>query len=194
MAGRPKHYEEEKLIEKATQVFWSKGYKSSSAKDLMEAMEVGQGSFYLSFKGGKKELYKKSLLRFSKTNSEKFSQKLSQAENPIEVIRFFFRLLLSTTDQQKRNGCYLGNAIVEMTNLDEETKKISEQLLCNLEENFEKALTKAQEAGYLSPDKSPRLIAKHLITFWNGINVTLRTDTNRKDIEEIINMNLELLK
>ena len=65
MAGRPKIFEEKDIINKAIEVFWTKGYEAASSDDLLAAMGIGKGSFYLAFKGGKKELYEKSLEQFS---------------------------------------------------------------------------------------------------------------------------------
>ena len=54
MAGRPKIFDEQEVISKASQIFWEKGYEAASAEELLKAMGIGKGSFYLFFKGGKK--------------------------------------------------------------------------------------------------------------------------------------------
>ena len=74
MAGRPRNFDENEIIRKASEIFWRKGYESSSAEELLEAMNMGKGSFYLHFKGGKQELYKRSLDLFSKESLERFHQ------------------------------------------------------------------------------------------------------------------------
>jgi len=58
MAGRPKIFDEQDVINKAIEVFWGKGYEAASADELLKAMNIGKGSFYLSFRGGKRTCMK----------------------------------------------------------------------------------------------------------------------------------------
>ncbi|MGB3183914.1 MAG: TetR/AcrR family transcriptional regulator [Cyclobacteriaceae bacterium] len=193
MAGRPKIVEEKELLQRATEVFWEKGYYASSAQDLMSAMGIGQGSFYRAFPGGKKELYQKTLLLFLENSLREFYADLEASEDPVAFIRKFFYEVVARSDQSKANGCYLGNAIIELTNLDEDTRELSEKLLSKLKDGFEKALTIAQKKGTLSNVKSPELIAAYLLNFWNGINVTQRTNICDGELRDIIAMNLKIL-
>lgn len=193
MAGRPKHFSDEELIDRATEVFWKKGYNSASAKDLMEAMDIGQGSLYSSFKGGKKELYQKSLLRFLGESVKQFYEQLDKSENPKQFIKDFFYNVPNRSMQERKNGCYLGNTIVELSNLDEETNTLSINLLKKLEKAFEKALIKAKKLGQLDEQKDPKILAAYLINLWNGINVTQRMHPNKKQILEILNLSLQIL-
>ena len=193
MAGRPRHYNEEELIDRAIQVFWKKGYTASSAQDLLRAMDIGQGSFYLTFKGGKKELYKRSLVRFSKKTIEEFEREISHAADPVQYIKDVFYDLGDYSAERKMKGCYLGNAIVELSNLDEETKSLSVELLSKFKESLERALRQARQAGKLHAEKSPELIAKYLINLWNGINLTQRMYPDDQQVRKIIALNLQIL-
>lgn len=193
MAGRPKIYTDEELIDRATKVFWEKGYTAASAKDLLKGMDIGQGSFYRSFPGGKKELYQKSLVRFLKTSIKGFHKNLDESDCPIQFIKDFFYAIPVRSTNEINNGCYLGNAVVELTNLDEETKLLSADLLKKLQDGFEKALIKAQQEGKLSTEKSPTILALFLINLWNGINVTQRMDFPEKQLTEVIKLNLQIL-
>lgn len=193
MAGRPKHYKDEELIDRAIEAFWLKGYTATSAKDLLKVMDIGQGSFYLSFKGGKKELYKKSLIRFSKKNLKQFDDEIHHSADPIKYIKDFFLSITDRTIQQKYNGCYLGNSIVELSNLDEDTKLLSVELLSKLKNSFEKGLATAIEKGTLDRKKSPSLIAMYLINLWNGVNVSFRMYPENKEIKEMISLSLQIL-
>jgi TetR/AcrR family transcriptional repressor of nem operon len=193
MAGRPKHYQEEELIDRAMKVFWKNGYNASSAQDLMQAMDVGQGSFYRTFRDGKKDLYQRSLKKFLEEPIKLFYEKLDQAENPIQFIKDFFYKITTNSSDQNQNGCYLGNAIVELSNLDEDTKLIASEQLNKLKEGFEKALVLAQEKGLLGKEQSTHLLALCLINLWNGINVTQRMEPSKEEIMSLLELNLKIL-
>ena len=51
--GRPLSFDERDALEKATQVFWSKGYDGVMIDDLVAGMGVGRPSLYAVF-GGKR--------------------------------------------------------------------------------------------------------------------------------------------
>ncbi|WP_390453127.1 TetR/AcrR family transcriptional regulator, partial [Chryseobacterium sp. Alg-005] len=84
MAGRPKIFDEQEAIQKATEVFRNKGYDTASADELLSAMGIGKGSFYLAFKGGKQELYIRSIKQFAESFNQKIRQAIEKSEDQIE--------------------------------------------------------------------------------------------------------------
>lgn len=193
MAGRPKIFEKQEIINKAIEVFWKKGYEASSATELLNAMNIGKGSFYLAFKGGKKELYETSLEQFSAQALQVFKQKLSESDNSITFLKNFFLSLADRPEEIKLKGCYFGNAILEMSNLDNELKNKAANLLAQLEYNFEKIIETAQQNNELTTKQSPKLLARHLINLWNGINLTQRMHADDQYTKETIEINLNIL-
>jgi len=194
MSGRPKIFDEKDVIRKASEIFWKKGYEASSAEEVLQAMNMGKGSFYLHFKGGKKELYQRSLELFSTEAMEQFYKNLSQGPDEIDFLKQFILSLSDASNDRKQKGCYLGNGIVEMSNLDVKTKDQVGALLNKLEAAFVKIITEAQKTGRLKTQVSPTLLAKYLINLRNGINVTSRTEKNGKVFKEMIELSLEILR
>ncbi len=193
MAGRPKYYTEEELLDKAIKVFWKKGYTATSAKELFAGLGVGQGSLYNAFPGGKKELFQKSLARFLEVSIRSFHAELDQSACAIKFLKDFFAQVHFRDANEISNGCYLGNSTVEFANLDIETQVMSSDLLKKLQNGFEKALRRAQQEGKLSSDKSPKIIALYLMNLWNGLNVTQRMNISRSEMKELLKMNLAVL-
>lgn len=193
MVGRPRHNTEEELIDRAIKVFWEKGYHAASAKDLLKGMDIGQGSFYGSFPGGKKELYQKSMIRFLEKANRSYYNGLEESDCSIVHIRNFFNAIPLRSKEQMNNGCYLGNAIVELSNLDKDSIRIATNLLNKLKDGFGKALVIAQEEGKLDADKSPKALALYLINLWNGINVTNRMNLSKEDLKSVLDLSLQIL-
>jgi len=54
--GRPRAFDREAALGRATHLFWQKGYEATSITDLTEAMEIGSPSLYAAF-GSKEALY-----------------------------------------------------------------------------------------------------------------------------------------
>lgn len=194
MAGRPKIFDEKEATRKATEIFWAKGYEASSTEELLSAMGIGKGSFYLHFKDGKKELYQRSLDLFSNDAMKRFNQKLSESDDEISFLKKFILSLADNTTEQKQKGCYLGNSIVEMSNIDPKIKAHSGALMDKLEQAFEKIIRKAQKSNQIKNITDAKLIAKYLINVRNGINVTMRTEENKENLKNILKLSLEILK
>jgi TetR/AcrR family transcriptional regulator, transcriptional repressor for nem operon len=194
MAGRPKIFDETEAIRKATEIFWRKGYEASSTEDLLDAMGIGKGSFYLHFKDGKKELFQRSLDLFSEDAMKRFNEKLSQTDDEVNFLKKFILSLADGTSEQKQKGCYLGNAIVEMSNVDPKTKAHAAALMEKLELAFEKIIRKAQASKELKTQTNARLLAKYLINVRNGIHVTMRSEKNKDDLKNVLIQSLEILQ
>ncbi len=194
MAGRPKIFDEQEAIKKATEVFRNKGYDTASADELLAAMGIGKGSFYLAFKGGKQELYLRSIKQFAENFNLKMVQAIENSDDEIEFIRQFFLNLAYVKDCDAERGCYLGNALVQLSEKDQDIKKLTAELLKGLQKIFFEAIKKAQEKGRLKTQESPEILACHLINLWNGVHVTRRMEHSPETLHSLIEMNLKILQ
>lgn len=193
MAGRPRKFNEEEIIQKATEVFWAKGYEATSSEDLLKAMGIGKGSFYLLFKGGKEELFIRTMEQRSEFGFKKISKRLTEASDKREVIKELFHERLNGTDNSKNYGCYMGNTIVEMSNLNPQLKDLAAKHLFKFESLFFSVVKESIEAEKLKTDKSPQYIAKYLINSWNGMNITKRMGNDKEMLIDIIDQQLKII-
>ncbi|MBL0740822.1 TetR/AcrR family transcriptional regulator [Chryseolinea lacunae] len=194
MNGRPKTFREQDVLEKARRVFWAKGYASTSTEDLLEAMGIGRGSFYLAFKNGKRELFEKAMRQFHHESFNTLKQQLQDSDDPVERIREFFRGILKKGTDAHPLGCFIGNTLIEMASLDEDLKAEAATLLKELENLFYVTLQRLQKDGTLKTKTDAKLLARHLITLWNGLNVTRRMYANNAVMKPLIEMQLEILR
>lgn len=194
MAGRPKIFDEKEVVEKAVDVFWKKGYEAASADELLAAMGIGKGSFYLAFKGGKKELYEKSLKLFSDTYDKQLQRDLAASKDPVQFIKDFFMSLADAPNAKIMKGCYLGNALVQLSDSDMDTKSIAAHLLARTEDIFTEVIRKAQQENKLANKAKPEVIGKYLINLWNGVNVTRRSQPDYDILKGMLEMSLDVLE
>ena len=90
-------------------------------------------------------------------------------------------------------GCFVGNTLVEMTCVDEELVDLASGLLKGTEELFCRALQRAQELGQLDKTEDPRVLARCLLTCWNGFNLTRRMYPHQKNLAPMVERMLKLL-
>ncbi|WP_390454376.1 TetR family transcriptional regulator C-terminal domain-containing protein, partial [Chryseobacterium sp. Alg-005] len=106
----------------------------------------------------------------------------------------FFLALSDAENCDIDRGCYLGNALVQLSEKDEEIKKITAELLKGLQKIFAKAIKKAQENGQLKTLENSEILAWHLTNLWNGIHVTRRMESSPNILRSMIEMNLKPLE
>lgn len=192
MRGRPATYDNEAVLAKAQQVFWTKGFTATSLEDILQAMGMGSGSFYNAFKGGKKELFSK-VINQRREAFKAFEKELHQSEAPIELIKDFFRSIATTDKERHLQGCIIANTVMEMASLDEDLEKEAVAILKETEELYTRTIRKAQKNGTLKNQTDAVVLGRYLITLWNGINVTRRMHPDNKALRKLIDMQLEII-
>ncbi|GGM84499.1 TetR family transcriptional regulator [Dyadobacter beijingensis] len=193
MAGRPKIYDETAILDKAVEVFWEKGYANATADDLLNAMGIGKGSFYFAFKGGKEELFRKSMDRVVELNFQAIRESLATCENPVQFIRDFFFSLTGAESPIGNKGCYFGNALIQVSADDAGLKLIAAKYLHLLEEIFTEAIQKGKDLGILQTDEPAAALGSYLVNLWNGLNVTRRMEPDQQKLAQLVRMNLNIL-
>lgn len=192
MAGRPRIYDEEKALDKAIEVFWKKGYENASADDLLKAMGIGKGSFYLAYKGGKTELFEKSMNRVADYHLKQVLDVLRNCTDPVQAIKDFFYLMVDPHSPIGRNGCFFGNAILQAE--DKLLKKKAAGHLQLIRQAFTGALIRAKQNKQLSCSFSPEELGLYLLNLWNGIHLTKTVEKDTNQLRELIRLNLAILK
>lgn len=193
MAGRPQIFSEEEALEKATQLFWSKGYEATSTDDLLSAMGIGKSSFYNTFKG-KRELFEKVIDNFVNLSVAGLLKDAQTGTDPVEAIKNFFRKLATTAGGMHQKGCFMGNIVVELSNIDKPLQSMAIRRLKKMEQLFFDLVKKAQQSGLLQTKEEPSIIARYLVTMWNGINITRRMYPDPDRLLPMIELQLSILK
>ncbi|WP_353721094.1 TetR/AcrR family transcriptional regulator [Dyadobacter sp. 676] len=193
MAGRPKIYDETAILDKAVEVFWEKGYANATADDLLHAMGIGKGSFYFAFKGGKEELFRKSMERVVELNFKSLRDTLATCDNPVQFLRDFFMSLAGNESPVGDKGCYFGNALIQVSAHDSGLKLIASKYLHLLEEIFTGAVQRGKGLGLLQTAESAETLGTYLVNLWNGLNVTRRMETDQHKLAELVRLNLNIL-
>lgn len=192
MRGRPALFDDTAIIKKAQKVFWEKGYSATSLSDLQKATGAGAGSFYNSFKGGKKEVFQKAIGERRQAFNA-FKMELNNSETPLALIKDFFRSIALADESEHLRGCIIANTVVEMTFIDDKLEADAVKILKEVEEMFTKAITNEQQKGKLKTTIAPEILGRYLITFWCGLNTLRRMYPNKAILKTQIEMQLAVI-
>jgi TetR/AcrR family transcriptional repressor of nem operon len=192
-AGRPKVFDEAAVLDKAVDLFWKQGYEATNLEQLLAAMGMGKGSMYHNF-GNKREVFKMALNRFMANFGTWLETEIAKAKDPIAFVMKFFRDISMQGVGEHKKGCFLGNTVAELACIDPRLEKVAVDHLEKIENTFYKYIRAAQDSGKIKSKDDARLIARHLINLWNGINITRRMYPNSKDLMPLIEMQLRILQ
>ena len=105
--GRPRSFDEMHALEKATQVFWSKGYDGVTIDDLVAGMGVGRPSLYAVF-GDKRAIFLRSLKMYAERKGAQAKKALLSPQSLRDSMTGFLRYAVeSATEKESARGCLM---------------------------------------------------------------------------------------
>ena len=103
--GRPRSFDELEALDKATQVFWSKGYDGVTIDDLVAGMGVGRPSLYAVF-GDKRAIFLRVLMAYAERKGAAAAKALLSPQGLRDSITGFLRYAVdSATAKGSARGC-----------------------------------------------------------------------------------------
>ncbi|HEY5909269.1 MAG TPA: TetR/AcrR family transcriptional regulator [Verrucomicrobiae bacterium] len=166
--GRRLEFNYGRAIERATKVFWAKGYSAASMRDLLRAMGIGEGSFYHLF-GSKNRLYLECLKRYNETVTRQRLDALDAEPSVGKALRAFFRGLIDDLDNPKKPHVCLMARSLSSDVLDEAELGASVKSGMRLfEERISARLERAKGDGELPSSFQTDISAQIIFTFLQG--------------------------
>src|SRR5271163_111103 len=105
--GRPRSFDETEALERATQVYWSKGYDGVTIDDLVAGMGVGRPSLYAVF-GDKRTLFLRVLRAYAERKGASAAKALLSPQGLRDSIAGFLRYAVeSATEKGSARGCLM---------------------------------------------------------------------------------------
>jgi TetR/AcrR family transcriptional repressor of nem operon len=193
--ARPIKYPHETLLQRALDLFWTKGYEATSVQDLLTHLDVHKGTLYASF-GDKHALYLEVLAYYQRTVNERLLAVLAEPGSKVGAIRHLFdRLVASLASAEGRRGCLFTNATMEAGLAEGAVASVVIHAQAQLTEALERALTAAQQAGEMPRHAAQKThsLALFLSTTIQGLRVMARTGPGEDSLRQVVALALSLL-
>ncbi len=190
---RPKEFNPDDAVEKAMQVFWHKGYESTSMENLLAAMDLNRGSLYDTF-GDKRQLFLKVVDRYCSTVVGSKFALLDQPGPALPTLRGFIHGMLegALADPQRR-GCLIANTVMELGPHEKEIAGTLRQTLKMLEDAFFRVLDRAKQQGELNSQKDSRALARFFTTMMQGTIVMIKSGAAAETVRQTTDTALSIL-
>jgi TetR/AcrR family transcriptional repressor of nem operon len=192
--ARPREFNADTALERAMELFWSKGYEATSLDDLCEVTGLSRSSLYATF-GNKRSLLLQSVDRYVEQRNPRMAALLAQ---PLPIRDAFAALAGQFIDQivsgPGRRGCFLGNCAAELPRSDRAALARVRRALESTAATFRDALARAKARGELRADVDVDALARFLTAGFQGLRLVGKVDPSRAVLEDIAATMLQCLE
>jgi TetR/AcrR family transcriptional regulator, transcriptional repressor for nem operon len=121
---RTKSFDQEEILDKATNLFWQQGYSATPPQDILDTTGLSRSSLYDTY-GDKHSLFLQCLQRYRETETEVLIGYLDGSEDSAAAIRKVFHSAWGhTVKQRQQKGCLMVNTLNELASHDPEVAAI----------------------------------------------------------------------
>src|SRR5579859_7587350 len=178
--GRPRSFDERYALEKAIQVFWSKGYDGVTIDDLVAGMGVGRPSLYAVF-GDKRTLFLRVLKAYAEKKGALAAKALLSPGTLRDSLAGFLRHAVeSATEKGSAHGCLL-ECVAPLVD-DAEVRKFLQNAAAGAVALVEGRFRDGITAGEIPSDFPVAVRASQLIDFARGLKMRAQIGTPRKTL------------
>jgi TetR/AcrR family transcriptional repressor of nem operon len=191
--ARHKEFDRDEALQKAMEVFWSRGYEATSVRDLVGHTGVNRQSLYDTF-GDKHALFLQALDRYHEVESRKLFDLLEKPGSVRKALRQLFAFVVEgSLCEGGRRGCLTGNAMSELAGRCEATAAKTCRNREAVEGAFYRALLRGKRDGELKGVRAPRAVARFLYSSLQGLVLMAKATRDRKALEDVVRVTLSVL-
>jgi len=178
--GRPRSFDELEALERATKVFWSKGYDGVTIDDLVAGMGVGRMSLYAVF-GDKRTLFLRVLKAYAGTRGALLAKAIFSPQPLRDSLACFLRQAVECATEE---GSPVGCLIVCVAPLvdDAEVRQFVQNSAAGTVALVERRFRDGISAGEIPSDFPVAARASQVIDLVNGLTVRAKMGAARKTL------------
>ena len=185
--GRPRAYDPQAALQRATERFWRSGYSNTSLDEICAATGMNRPSLYAAF-GDKHTLYLKVLQRYWQFSLVALRGALADGDQTLDaaLMRVYdAQLSIYFSDDGLSRGCFaIGTATTEAVD-DAEIRSALAEGLRALDAGFEARFRMAREKNELKADADPAALAVLASATLHTIAIRARAGVPRAELREI---------
>jgi AcrR family transcriptional regulator len=172
-------------LAKATDLFWKKGFKATSMREIQETMDMRPGSIYSCF-GSKEGLYEAALEKYTEDQLVDLGR-CAIAEKPLAALENFVRSeVLNRSTPDSRDLCMLMKTVSELNDENQKLLAVARRLIGLLEEGIIEIISNAQACGEICQTRDPKHLANYLQMQVMGLRAFSRTFPGDPRIKQLL--------
>ncbi|MFC5181222.1 TetR/AcrR family transcriptional regulator [Actinomadura harenae] len=192
--ARPRQFDEDHAVVKATDLFWRRGYNATSVRDLGAELNLTPSSLYRTFTD-KHTLFLRVLDHYRATESAQAERWLESDGRPVRhVLRDWMLWLVSCPpDAEPGRGCFVVNTATELGVTDAQVAERTEAAFEVTRQALRSLLVEGRSKGELSTDLDIDAAVELLFTTVLGLRVRERADHDHARLTMAIDAAIRVL-
>lgn len=180
-------FDRQEVINKATNLFWKKGFHATSMRNLQDEIDMRPASIYATF-GSKEGLFKEVLRNYTDIGLATIKQCQNEHDSLLEPLKALVKLQVIPTQNNSANTvCMLVKTLNELTEESQELVDITKGHLTEFLAAFVLILEKAKALGELDENKDAQEIANYLQIQMTGLRTYAKIMDDKNKLDEMIN-------
>ena len=168
--ARPKEFDHREVLNRATALFWTRGYDATSIEDLVEATGINRGSIYGTF-GDKENFFHTVLEHYTETVANAMLAELSDPDPRRAIERMFDFIIRRTSDSKLPRGCLITNTSLGCRNRGDEISRSIEKCFGRVEGAINSVMRRAQAQGLVASSREAKALGRFFFCVVQGLNV-----------------------
>jgi len=187
--ARPREFDVDQALDRATEVFWTRGYEATSVQDLVDALGVNRASLYATF-GDKAQLFAAVIDRYGQHVNAVIGRELAAPAAGAKAIRGWFRALIQAATQPTGpRGCLLIGTVSA-----EAPDALRDQVVATVRATTDQLQETLARDPELAGRDDLRAVARFLAAEGHGLAVLARAGVRRQELEAAAEVALRVLE
>ncbi|AGH45370.1 TetR/AcrR family transcriptional regulator [Paraglaciecola psychrophila] len=175
-------YDHTDALNKATELFWQKGYQGTKMRDLQEHLDMRPGSIYAGF-GSKEAMFLQVLDCYVEQSLLKIDEYDRLATHPLEALKDFVSGFIFVEGKLENSRvCLLVKTVSESETSQPKLHTHALLGLKKIERKFTALFTQAQQLKLLSQTANPEQLGKWLQMQIMGLVIYSKNCAEKEDI------------
>lgn len=179
-------------LKQCLDVFWTKGYKSTTYEDLTRTTQVKKQSLYCVFKD-KRDLFLKALALYREQSVAMMEELAAQKVSPLKKLETICDYLLYQNDEEAHRGCFMVNSALEFGDQDREVNSEVTLMFDQIERILEKIIRDGQEQELITKHQSAEELASYLNNVLGGAKLMEKSGASREQIAAVLHTSFALM-
>jgi TetR/AcrR family transcriptional repressor of nem operon len=191
---RPREFDEDDVVARATDLFWRRGYHATSVRDLGDALGLSASSLYRTF-GDKHALFLRALDHYRATDSAEARDHLLRPGPAPEVLReWLIRMVDLPEEGTAARGCFVVNTATELGADDPAVDERTQAAFGVTRDSLREVLDRGRRDGELRTDLDVAATAELLFTLVLGLRVRARAGHGPAELTSVIDTTISSLR
>jgi AcrR family transcriptional regulator len=179
-------FDRKDVIDKATNLYWKKGFHATTMRNLQDEIDMRPGSIYSAF-GSKDGLFKEALRHYTDMGLAQMRSFAGQNKSPTGALKAFVKALVIDTQTDAPNGmCMLSKTLGELTEQNQELIDVTKNHLGEITNEMVLLIEQAKANGEIDKAKDAQELVEHIQIQIAGLRTFAKINSDKQLLDKKI--------